>query len=121
MHTTVSLTLSQLLSKKHKTLYLNFEYFPAHQELLADQQTRDLADLLYFLNAEKDKFALRLQSMVRQVGSLDYVPPMKSGQNLLSITVKEWLTFFKKLQESDEISVSVSIIEIIVSSSSFCV
>ena len=102
MQTTFSLTMSQLLSKKHKTLYLNFEYFPAHQELLADQQTRDLADLLYFLNAEKDKFALRLQSMVRQVGSLDYVPPMKSGQNLLGITAKEWIDFLQKLQELGE-------------------
>lgn len=102
MQTTFALTMAQLLAKKHKTLYLNFEYFAGNQGLLADLQTRDLADLLYFLNAEKDKFSLRLQSMVRQIGPLDYVPPMKSGQNLLGITVKEWLTFFQKLQELGE-------------------
>ncbi len=99
LQTSFALTVSQLLAENHKTLYLNFEYFAGNQELLPDLQTRDLADLLYFLNAEQGKFALRMQSMVRQVGSLDYVPPMRSGQNLLQITAKEWLLFLKKIQE----------------------
>ena len=99
LQTTFALTVSQLLAEKHKTLYLNFEYFAGNQELLPELQTRDLADLLYFLNAEQGKFALRMQSMVRQVGSLDYIPPMRAGQNLLQITAKEWLLFLKKLQE----------------------
>jgi len=99
MQTPFALTMAQLLARDHKTLYLNFEYFAGNQELLADAQTRDLADLLYFLNAESEKFALRLQSMVVPIGPLDYVPPMKSGQNLLGVTVKEWMTFLKKLQE----------------------
>ena len=102
MQTPFAITMSQLLAKQRRTLYLNFEYFAGNQELLPDQQTRDLADLLYFLNAEQDKFSLRLQSMTGKLGMLDYVPPMKSGQNLLSITVKEWLMFFKKLQELGE-------------------
>ncbi|MCR5458535.1 MAG: hypothetical protein K6F51_01430 [Acetatifactor sp.] len=102
MQTPFAITMSQLLAQKYRTLYLNFEYFAGNQELLPGEQTRDLADLLYFLNAEQDKFALRLQSMTGKIGTLDYVPPMKSGQNLLSITVKEWLTFLKKLQELGE-------------------
>lgn len=100
--TTFALTAAQLLAKRHKTLYLNFEAFAGNQEMLADLQTRDLADLLYFLNAEKDKFSLRLQSMVRKIGALDYVPPMKSGQNLLGISTKEWVIFMQKLQELGE-------------------
>lgn len=102
LQTSYALTMAHILAKEHKTLYLNFEYLAGRQELLADMQTRDLADLLYFMNAEKDKFSLRMQSIVRRVGKLDYVPPMKYGQNLLSITAKEWLQFFKKLQECAE-------------------
>lgn len=102
MQTPFAITMSKLLSRDYKTLYLNFEYFAADQELLADAQTRDLADLLYFLGAENDKFALRLQSMVGKLGLLDYIPPMKSGQNLLGITPKEWLTFLQRLQELGE-------------------
>ena len=102
MQTPFAFTMARLLAQEHKTLYLNFEYFAGHQELIADLQTRDLADLLYFLNAEKEKFSLRLQSMVGQIGPLDYVPPMKSGQNLLAITAKEWMTFLQRLQELGE-------------------
>lgn len=102
MQTSFALTMAQLLAQKHKTLFLNFEYFAGNPELLADVQTRDLADLLYFMNAEADKFSLRLQSMVKQIGRLDYVPPMKYGQNLLGITVKEWMTFLQRLQELGE-------------------
>ena len=98
LQTPFALTMSQILARNKRTLYLNFEYFIGDPELQADQQTRDLADLLYFLGAEQDKFAVRLQSMVKQIGSLDYVPPMKVGQNLLSITIDEWMTFFRQLQ-----------------------
>ena len=38
MQTTFALTMAQLLAKKHKTLYLNFEYFAGNQGLLADLQ-----------------------------------------------------------------------------------
>lgn len=102
LQTTFALTMAQLMAKEHKTLYLNFEYFAGNRELLADAQTRDLADLLYFLDADAEKFSLRLQSMVQTVGPLSYVPPMKSGQNLLGITAKDWLSLLKKLQELGE-------------------
>ena len=102
LQTTFALTMAQLLSRKYRTLYLNFECYAGHQELMADISTRDLADLLYFLNAEREKFSLRMRSMVKQIGTLDYVPPMKYGQNLLSVTPKEWMQFLKKLQETGE-------------------
>lgn len=102
LQTTFALTAAQLLAENHRTLYLNFEYFAGNQELLPAPQTRDLADLLYFLNAEQDKFALRLQSMTLQIGSLDYVPPMRVGQNLLSVTAKEWILFLKKIRDLGE-------------------
>jgi len=58
-----------------------------------------MADLLYFLNAEKDKFRLRMQTMLKHKGGLDYIPPMRSGQNLLSVTAAEWLGLLQKLEE----------------------
>lgn len=102
MQTSFALTMSQMLASEHPTLYLNFEHCAGISELLPDMQTLDLADLLYFLNAEKDKFRLRLQSMMKKCGSLDYIPPMKSGQNLLPITAGEWLSLLHKLEELGE-------------------
>lgn len=102
MQTSFALTMSQLLAQEHRTLYLNFEHYAGLAELLPDAQTFDLADLLYFLNAEQDKFRLRMQTMLRRRGNLDYIPPMKSGQNLLTVTTAEWLSLLQKIEELGE-------------------
>lgn len=99
LQTSFALTMGQLLAAEHRTLYLNFEHYAGITELLPDMQTRDLADLLYFLSAEKDKFRLRMQTIIRQKGSLFYVPPMRSGQNLLTITREEWMALLQKIAE----------------------
>lgn len=97
MQTSLALSLGQLLARDHPTLYLNFEHFAGISQMVPEGQALDMADLLYFLNAQKEKFRLRLQSMLRQIGNLDYVPPMKSGQNLLAVTAQEWLGLFGKI------------------------
>lgn len=102
LQTSFALTLSQMLAEEHRTLYLNFEHYAGITELLPDVQTRDLADMLYFLTAEREKFKLRFQTMVQQKGKLDYIPPMKSGQNLLSVMPAEWMSLFQKIEEIGE-------------------
>lgn len=102
LQTSFALTLSQMLAEEHRTLYLNFEHYAGITELLPDMQTRDLADMLYFLTAEREKFKLRFQTMVQQKGKLDYIPPMKSGQNLLSVMPTEWMSLFQKIEEIGE-------------------
>lgn len=102
MQTSFALTLGQLLAEEHRVLYLNFEHYAGIGELLPDMQTLDLSDLLYFVNAEQEKFRLRMQSMMKHVGKLDYIPPMKVGQNLLPVTGEEWLEFLRKLEELGE-------------------
>lgn len=102
MQTSFALTMSQMLAREHATLYLNFEHCAGIGELLPDLQTLDLADLLYFLNAEQEKFRLRLQTMLRRIGNLDYIPPMKSGQNLLAVQAAEWLSLLQKIGELGE-------------------
>lgn len=102
MQTSMALTISQLLAKEHRTLYLNFEHYAGLPELVPDKQTCDMADLMYFLGSEKERFRLRMQTMIKHIGQLDYVPPMKSGQNLLTVTAAEWLGFFQKIEELGE-------------------
>jgi hypothetical protein len=102
LQTSFALTLGHMLAMEHKTLYLNFEHYAGLMTLLPDSSSRDLADLLYFLNADEEKFRLRMQTIVRQNGDLYYVPAMKSGQNLLSVTEAEWDNLFKRIEESGE-------------------
>lgn len=102
MQTSMALTLSQLLAREHTTLYLNFEHYAGLAELVPDMQTQDLADLLYFMGAEKEKFRLRMQTILKHIGNLDYVPPMKSGENLLTVTAAEWVGLLTKIEELGE-------------------
>lgn len=102
MQTSFCLAMSQILAREHPTLYLNFEHYAGIGELLPDMQTLDMADLLYFLNADKDKFRLRMQTMLKRKGGLAYIPPMKAGQNLLAITGAEWLGLLQKIEELGE-------------------
>ncbi len=102
LQTSFALTMSQMLAAEYKTLYLNFEHYAGITELLPDMQTRDMADLLYFLTAEKAKFRLRMQTMIQHKGELDYIPPMKMGQNLLSVTSVEWQSLLQKISELGE-------------------
>lgn len=102
MQTSLALAMGQILSKEHSVLYLNFEPCAGIGELLPNMQTLDLADVMYFLNTEKEKFRIRLQTICRHLGALDYVPPMKSGQNLLSITVADWMSLLQKIEDLGE-------------------
>ena len=102
LQTSVALTMSQMLAEEHRTLYLNFEHYAGITELLPEVQNRDMADLLYFLNVEQGKFRLRMQTIVQKKGKLDYVPPMRSGQNLLTVSAAEWMQFIQKLAELGE-------------------
>lgn len=102
LQTSVAMTMSLMLAEEHRTLYLNFEHYAGITELLPEVQSRDMADLLYFLNVEQGKFRLRMQTIVQKKGRLDYVPPMRSGQNLLTVTAAEWMQMIQKLAELGE-------------------
>lgn len=107
MQTSFSMAMGQMLARGHPTLYLNFEQYAGIGELLPDMQTLDMADLLYFLNADMDRFRLRMQTMLKSKGGLAYIPPMKSGQNLLAVTAEEWMGLFRKIEDSGEFAFAV--------------
>lgn len=102
MQTSLAITMGLMLAHKHPTLYLNFEHYAGIPELLPGGRDLDMADLLYFLNVQEDKFRLRLQTIVGHKGPLAYVPPMKSGQNLLAVTAWEWLRLLQKIEKLEE-------------------
>lgn len=99
MQTTFALTMSQMLAGEHKTLYLNFEHYAGLPGLIQEFGRKDLADLLYYLNEDRERFYLRLQSIVQKIGALDYIPPMKSGQNLLTVPKEDWQKLMKAIDE----------------------
>ncbi|MCR5801501.1 MAG: hypothetical protein K6G57_04130 [Lachnospiraceae bacterium] len=102
LQTTTALTLGHLLSTKHKTLYLNFEHYSGHSEIEPEAREKDLADMLYFLSGNGERFELRFRTIVKKIGGLDYIPPMRSGQNLLTIAAGDWLKMLNRLSALGE-------------------
>ena len=67
LQSSFALTFAQLIAEKHPALYLNFEHYIGIMELLPERQNRDLADLLYFLAGDPDKFSLRMQTVIQKL------------------------------------------------------
>lgn len=102
LQTTFALTLGQIMAQSRRTLYLNFEHYAGITELLPEIQTRDLTDLIFFLNTDKEKFLLRMQTILQKKGELDYIPPVRAGTNLLEVSAGEWTELLKRIGESGE-------------------
>jgi hypothetical protein len=100
LQTTLALTMSEILAEKKRTLYLSFENYSSFVETEGKIGDLDLSDLVYFMSVDNEKFRLRLQSSLKQLNELVYVPPMRYGQNLLGISEEEWLMLLRKISES---------------------
>lgn len=85
LQTSFALTLGQILAKRKRCLYLNFEPFSGLSSLMNRQFEQDFMDLLYFLNGGIEKFIYKLKSMVETIGELDYIPPALSFMDLAEV------------------------------------
>lgn len=97
--TTFSIALGQILAKKGKALYINFECFSGFDSLMNKNYVTDLMDLVYFWRLGESNFSYRLESMVESIGNLDFVPPVHSFRNFEEITGEQWTGFLNTLEE----------------------
>ena len=100
LQTTFSFTLGQLLARKHKVLYLNFECFSGLGKMLRQEFQADLSDLIYFLHNGDGRFPYRLEGMTQKVNGLDYIPPAFSCLDLQRVEKEEWLALLDELGQS---------------------
>lgn len=97
--TTFSLKLGKRLSEKENVLYLNLETYAGIGGYFKEEEVQDLSHLLYYAKQEQDDISLRIASMVRRMGNLDYIPPMQVWTDLKTVTVQEWAQFLEKIME----------------------
>ena len=102
LKTSYAFVLGQLLSKKHKVLYLNLECYSGLGQLLKKDFATDMSELLYYLHNTPDKFAYRLGSMVERVGGLDILPPFGSYLDFVSVSREEWIHLLKEIERGSE-------------------
>ena len=95
--TAFSLALGAVCGRKRKTLYLNLEPYSGFEQLFVTDCEWNLGDLLYFLKKGKQGFLFKLKSMTLGFGNLDYISPVRSPEDLLSVTEEEWEVLLERL------------------------
>ncbi|MDD6202155.1 MAG: hypothetical protein PUB13_04345 [Lachnospiraceae bacterium] len=99
LQTSFAFTIGQLLAKKSKTLYLNMEGFSGLNSMLKKNFSKDLSDLLYYLQNGKNGMPYLLAGMTENINGLDILPPMMCQIDLISITQKEWICLLQELEQ----------------------
>jgi len=97
--TAFALALGQRLAGQKKTLYLNLEEYSGFETLYPYGDGWTLSELMYFLKQGKHAFACKLESMIQQIGELDYIPPLKSPVELRHISLENWECLLETLEK----------------------
>lgn len=95
--TTFALKLGKTLSQREDVLYLNLESYAGMGGYFKDDEVQDLSHLLYYAKQEQDDISVRIASVVRRMGSLDYIPPMKVWTDLKTVRAEEWQSLLRRL------------------------
>lgn len=84
------------MAKSENVLYMNLEpcagiggYFP--------EEKRNLSMLLYYAKQESGNPGLLITTLVKQMGELDYIPPLIFPEDLKTVTVSEWMWLFGEI------------------------
>lgn len=102
LQTTFSLTLGQMLARKHKTLYLNFEIYSGFAKMLNRTFDSDISDLVYYFECAREKLIYRMDSMVETINGLDFIPPAQIYQNLAGIRGEQWKDLFREIEKTSD-------------------
>lgn len=88
MKSSLALTLCQQLGRHETVLYMNLEEYSGFSRLVCDDYKTDLSDVLY-LYRQGTYHWMRLKSMVYNWGNVDYIPPVRYGEDLTQVTPDE--------------------------------
>ncbi len=107
LQTTFAITMGQLLAKKKKTLYMNFECFSGFEKLLGKRFGGNLTDILYSYDCARDKLPYRLEGIVQEMEGLYFIPPAASYEDFQDIQEGEWQGIITGIAEAGAYEVIV--------------
>lgn len=99
LQTTTALTTGQMLARRCRTMYLNYEYYPGLRMRLGRTFRGTLSELVYYNDCARDKLPSRLSMMTENVGGLLVVPPAGSFKELQSVGEAQWLSLLSSIEQ----------------------
>lgn len=99
--TTFALTLAQIISERMKTLFISLEEFAVFQEGMEASSTGNLADLMYYFKQNPETVSIKLQAIVQNINSLDYILPVYYSRDLREVNTKDWESLISAVAASN--------------------
>ncbi len=96
LKTTLAVCLSQLLSDRDRTLYVNTEAFSGFNQLFMKKYESDISDLLLYMKGSGSNFRFRLQSTVDSSQGYDYIPPGMMPDDIYCVEGEYWLKLLEE-------------------------
>ena len=76
--------------REKSVLYLNMEEYSGFEELFEKEYPYTLSDLLYFVRQEKAGITVKMNSMIQSMGSMDFIPPVQSPEDIRGTRWQDW-------------------------------
>lgn len=95
--TSFAIALGKERAKRERILYLNLEEYAGFEEEISDENMLNLGDLLYYVRQNEGNLGIRLQSAIKSIGELNYVPPIFLSADLKEVPFEEWKAFFEQM------------------------
>jgi len=90
--------LSQVLSERGRTLYLNFEEYSGFRDLFGKSDA-DFSELFLHLLQGREGIFAKLQRLVRPFGRAEYIPPGLGQGDFRQLLWEHWERFFENIRE----------------------
>ncbi len=100
LKTTFAVCLSQILSDRGKTLYINTESYSGFNQIFMKKYNEDLSDLLLYMKGSGSNFRLRLGSTVDSSEGFDYIPPAIMGEDINCVESEMWIRLIDEAGKS---------------------
>ena len=97
LKTSFALCLGQLLSHTQKVLYIDLEDFHGFNSLFHQNFMADISDLLFYVQQQRKNFPYKLASIVQKLGTLDFIPPAISPEDLKTLDSDIWISFLNEV------------------------
>ena len=94
--TTFAIALGKEMAKKRRVLYLNLEEFSGFTE----EEGYNLGDILYYMKQGNGTLSMKVQTSVRQMEELCYIPPVPLVTDLREVTSLEWELLLEELLQN---------------------
>ncbi len=98
--TIFSLGLGQSLSTQNLVLYINLEDFSAINEILGENFSKGMSELIYFLKEKRANLGLKMKNLISNINKLDYISPSYCSLDLHELNMDDWNYLLKEISEN---------------------